>query len=228
MSFGIIASVGFGASAATATAIGATTLGVASTLKAGSDAKKGAQAAADAQTAAGDQIYKQWKEFEARADPYATGGLPAYEQQQALSGAQGAEAQQAAYDQYVESPGVAFMRERGLRGIDRNAAARGGNDLFGGNVEKAKIDYSQGLALQDFNNYWNRLGSVTNTGLAATQAIGGVGSQAASGQAQLTAGAGQSLAQGRIASGQAYQSGFQNLGTAAGNIYEQWQNRKQG
>lgn len=188
--------------------------------KSSADAQESAgQTAAQAQTDAADLLYKQFKETEARLLPYSEGGLPAFQQQQALSGALGQEAQQTAYDQYTESPGVAFARERGLRGIERSAAAPGGSDLFGGNVEKAKIDFSQGLAMQDFNNYWNRLGSVTNTGLAATQAIGGVGSQAASGQAQLTAGAGQSLADAGVAKAQTYQSALGNVGEAIGRIW---------
>jgi len=182
--------------------------------------KSAAKTAAGAQRESGEIIYKQFKETEKRLLPYSEGGLKAFEQQQALSGAEGPEAQQAAYDAYAESPGVAFARERGLRGIDRGAAAPGGNDLFSGNVDKARIGYSQGLALQDFNNYWNRLGSVAGTGLAATQAIGGVGSQAAQGQAQAVSNAGLMTAQGQVAAGQSYQSGLSSLGSALGNLYQ--------
>ena len=193
---------------------------VGSSVMSANASKSAARTAAGAQKDAGDQIYRQFKETEARLLPYSQGGLKAFKQQQALSGAEGAKAQQDAYNAYVESPGVAFARERGLRGIDRGAAAPGGNDLFSGNVDKARIGYSQGLALQDFGNYWNRLGSVTGTGLAATQAIGNVGSQAAQGQAQMTSNAGLTTAQGQVAAGQSYQSGLSSLGSALGNLYQ--------
>jgi len=196
MSWGIVASVG-------ASLVGS--------AMSSSAQKKAGREAADAQRESGDLIYKQFKDTEGRLLPYSQGGLGAFKQQQALSGALGRDAQQTAYDAYAESPGVAFLRERGLRGIDRGAAAPGGNDLFSGNVDKARIDYSQGLALQDFSNYWNRLGSVTGTGLAATQAIAGVGSQAAQGQAQAVSNAGLYGAQSKIAQANTYQSAFGDI-----------------
>lgn len=225
MSFGIIAGV--------ATGIGASVIGAKSQKKASqaqADAQlQGAQSASQAQEKAAELIYQQFKDTEARLAPYSDAGLPASQKQQALSGALGPEAQQTAYDEYVESPGVAFARERGLRAIDRNAAAQG--SLVGGNRDKARIDFAQGLAEQDFSNYFNRLGSITGTGLSAAQAIGGVSGQAAQGQAQMTAGAGQtlgagqagagqSLAAGQMGAAQSYQSGIGALGTGIGQMFE--------
>lgn len=205
-------------------AIAAGALVVGSSIYSARQQKKAGEAAARAQEAGGELIYQQFKDTEARLAPYSDAGLPAFQQQQALSGALGPVAQRAAFNAYQESPGVAFLRERGLRGIERSAAA--GGDLFGGNVEKAKIDYSQGLALQDFGNYFNRLGAITGTGLAAAQAIGGVGGQAAQGQAQMIAGAGADRAAARIGATNSYMSGLQMLGGglsgfSGGNTWQQ-------
>lgn len=114
--------------------------------------------------------------------PYATGGNESFQRQQALSGALGPEAQTQAFQQYEESPGVAFQREQGLRGIGQNLSARGG--LGGGNRLKAISEFNQGLALQDFQNQYNRLGAITQTGLSGAGALSGAGLSTASGVSQ--------------------------------------------
>jgi hypothetical protein len=192
--------------------------------------KKAAETAAQSQKEASELIYDQFQETKQALDPYSSGGIPAFERQQALSGSLGPEAQEEAYSEYVESPGVAFARERGLRGIERGAAAgQYGGDIFSGNVEKAKTEFATNIALQDFHNYYNRLGSVTGTGLAATKAIGGVGSEASQGQAEYIAGAGLERGAGQLQQAQTYQSAFQNIGDIAGKYFEQRkQNQAQG
>lgn len=202
MSFGIIGTV----------------LTVGSTVYSANKAKSAAQAQANAQIEASDTIYRQFKETERRLAPYSDAGLPAFQKQQALSGALGPAAQEQAYQEYRESPGVAFARERGLQAIDQNAAATG--QLISGNRDKRRMEFAQGMALQDFNNYFNRLGTITGTGLAAAQAIGGVGATASQGQAQMQAGAGQSIAAGQLGAAQAYQSGISNVGRALGGYFE--------
>lgn len=92
-------------------------------------------------------------------------GVQANNQQAALSGAMGPEAQAQAYAAFQDSPGQQFLRERGEQAVLRNAAATGG--LKGGNVMKALSDYGQGMAQQDFQNQFNRLGNVADRGLTA-------------------------------------------------------------
>jgi len=167
-----------------------------------------------------DLSAQQFAQTQERLDPFISGASGAFERQQALSGALGPEAQQQAFSQFQESPNVAFLREQGLRGIDTQASARG--QLGSGSREKARIGFSQGLALQDFNNQFNRLGAVTGTGLGAAQSLAGFGSQSAGQQAQLIGQAGAAQAQGAIGRGQAFQSGLagigQGLGTAIGGF----------
>jgi hypothetical protein len=92
-------------------------------------------------------------------------GVQANNAQAALSGAMGPEAQAQAYAQFQESPGQAFLREQGERALLRNQAAIGG--LGGGNVMKELTKYGQGLAAQDFDNYYNRMGTVADRGMQA-------------------------------------------------------------
>ena len=192
-------------------------LGAGLSLLGARESAKGAEKAAETAAGASDRsaeiIEKQFQTTKEALDPYIAGGPAAFEQQQALSGALGADAQRQAYADYVESPGVAFAREQGLRGINQQASAMGG--LGGGNRLKRLTEYSQGLALQDFNNYFNRLGTVTGTGLTAAQALGGVSGQAAAGQAQMTQLAGSQRAEGQTAAQQAYASGLSNIYGAA-------------
>ena len=180
---------------------------------AGKGAKDAAKTQANAQREAAQTIDDRYEENKAALSPYSSGGIAAFEKQQALSGALGAETQEGAYQDYRESPGVAFAREQGLRGINQQASATG--NLGGGNRLKRLTDYSQGLALQDFNNYFNRLGSVTGVGLGATQALAGVGSNSAAGQAQMQSNAGTSMAQGQLGANQAYSSGLADIYSGA-------------
>lgn len=79
------------------------------------------------------------------------------QRQQALSGALGAEAQSQAFTEFQESPNVAFLREQGLRQIGAGAGAGGG--LGGGDRLRELTKFSQGLALQDLEGQFGRLGA---------------------------------------------------------------------
>ena len=96
---------------------------------------------------------------------YNQGGAEAQRQMAALSGALGPEAQSLAMANFQESPGQRYLREQTERGVLRNAAAVGG--LGGGNVLKALQANAAGLAAQDFQNQFNRLGNVANRGMSA-------------------------------------------------------------
>ena len=210
--------------------VGSAVLGSRSASKASKAQVEGAQKGADAQLTASreaNQVLRdQFASTQKELQPFITGAGGAFQLQQAQSGALGPEAQQQAFTNFNESPGLKFLRDRGLQGIDRNAAAQG--SLIGGNTDKARIAFSQGLAQQDFGNQFNRLGAVTGTGLAAAQALGGVGSVAAQGQAQNITGAGfaaaqgfnaagAARAQGAIGQGNAFSSGFGDLASIFSN-----------
>jgi hypothetical protein len=110
-------------------------------------------------------------------NPYATPGAQSLQLQAALAGALGQPAQQQAYSQFQESPGQQYLREQSERALLRNQAALGG--LGGGNVRQELSRQAIGLAAQDFENSFNRLGSITGTGLTAASNQGALRGQEA-------------------------------------------------
>lgn len=80
------------------------------------------------------------------------------------------------YRGFEYTPGFEFQREEGLKGIDRQFAARGGFDS--GAAIRSAMRYDNGLRQQEYNNYLNRLGSMAGQGQIATQnAFGGFQNQ---------------------------------------------------
>jgi len=147
------------------------------TVKSSIDARKASKRAAGIQEQAGAAQQAEFETVREGLEPFRAGGLPAFEQQRALSGAAGPEAQALAFQQFQEDPGTQFLREQGLRLIEAGAGATGG--LGGGQRLRELTKFSQGLALQDLSSRFDRLGAVTGTGLRAAQAIGGVSGQVA-------------------------------------------------
>lgn len=120
--------------------------------------------------------------------PFAQTGVAANQQQAAFSGALGPQAQTQAFQGFQESPGQQFLEERGLRAVERSAAARGG--LGGGNVLSALQEQGIGFAAQNLAQQQSQLNQLANRGFGAVQQgadiATGTGSQI--GSARLQAG----------------------------------------
>lgn len=97
--------------------------------------------------------------------PFAQAGGQAINLQAALAGALGAPAQKQAYANFQESPGQQYLREQSERALLRNQAAIGG--LGGGRVRQELQRQAQGLAAQDFDASFARLGGLSTMGLGA-------------------------------------------------------------
>lgn len=192
----------------------------AATIYSSSKASKASGKASDAQQqAAKDSAAVQREMYlsnKATLDPFIAGGTEAFDVQRALSGAMGPEAQREAYASYEESPGVAWAREQGMKGMEADIASTGRG---GGARLKAISKFNQGLALQDFSASFNRLGSVTGVGLSAAGALAGVGMQSAAGQSQALTQGGQALAGGYLGRAAALQQGVSGLSSLAGMYY---------
>ena len=117
--------------------------------------------------------------------PFVEPGQQANSLQAALSGALGPEAQAQAFRDFQASPGQSFLQEQGERALTRNAAATGG--LGGGNVRRELVGFGQGLAQQDLQNQFGRLGDVATRGLSAGTTIGGLRGQQAGIQGNIGA-----------------------------------------
>ncbi len=149
----------------------------------GSDAAQKAadeQAASQAQALQAQQaMFKQGYDL---VQPYAAGGLGAFNQLSNLYGipysnaagtsAGGQAVANQAMGNFTNTPDYRFAFSQGLQALDRSAASRG-NLMSGGQVKGAQ-EFGQGLASQQFSNYFNRLLSLGQMGSqAAGTALGG-------------------------------------------------------
>jgi len=166
---------------------------------------KAAQRAAGAQVgAAAEATAEQRRQFDISreaAEPFRQAGLGALEQQQALLGLSGQEAQDLAMQQFQESPGQQFIRQRQERALLRNQAAIGG--LGGGNVRTALQQQAAGFAQQDLQNQLSRLGGIAGQGQVATTNIAQLGGQTATNIGNLLQAGGQAQASGILGAQQA-------------------------
>ena len=157
-------------------------------------------------------IRREFGETAEGLQPFIDPGQQAAQQQAALSGALGPEAQAQAFADFQGDPGTQFLREEGLRLIGSGAGATGG--VGGGERLRELTRFSQGLALQDLSNRFSRLGSVTGTGLQAAGSLGQLRGQASAGQAQGLQFAGRGRATGISSAGAAEAAGLVGAGEA--------------
>jgi len=150
---------------------------------------------------------------------YSQQGTGASNLQANMTGANGPEAQAAAYAQYQESPEQAYLREQSERAITRNAAATGG--LGGGNVLKELQRNATGLAMQDINNSFNRLNTVGDRGFNAAQGISGIDAGMGDRIGNMRFGAGNTLADMSFGTGQALAGGRTRAGELMAQNYGQ-------
>lgn len=133
------------------------------------------------QAAASEEaVAEQRRQFDISQEqfaPFREAGVSALEQQQALLGLSGQEAEQQALSQFQESPGQAFLRQRQERALLRNASAIGG--LGGGNVRTALQEQAAGIASTQLGDFQNRLASLTGSGQTATSNLAQLGGQTA-------------------------------------------------
>ena len=98
-----------------------------------------------------------------RLAPYITGGERAYEQQAALAGLSGPEAQRAAVEAISGSPGFQESVRQGEEALLSRAAATGG--LRGGNIQAALGQFRPQMLEQAINQAYGRFGGLAGTGL---------------------------------------------------------------
>ncbi|AVU02511.1 hypothetical protein ACQR5V_21355 [Xanthomonas oryzae pv. oryzicola] len=134
------------------------------------------------------------------------------------------------YSSFQESPDYQFTLQQGLQGLDRSAAARG--SLYSGGQQADIMQYGQGLASQQYNNYYNKLASLAGQGQSAASALAGVGNTYANATANnayqgaansnaltgLLTGVGSNLASNINYGGGGRQSSYTGNGTGAGSI----------
>lgn len=174
----------------------------------------------------------------AEFQPYADAGRSALQQEAAMTGALGPEAQQAAFDSFIESPGQKYLREQAEQALLRSSAATGG--LGGGRVKSALMEQAMGIAATRQNEHLANLRSLATRGQAAADSRAGtiaggadrlasimqsfgistanLATMTAQQKAQLAERAGLSLAQLEQAIGQGQISNLENFGQGVAQL----------
>jgi hypothetical protein len=122
--------------------------------------------------------------------------------------------------QFQQDPGYAFRLSEGQKGLDRQAAARGG--LISGGALKAAQRYGQEMGSQEYTNAFNRYQTERNARLNPLQSLAGVGQTATNQLGQFgaqNAGAMGNYMTGAAAAGAAGQMGSANAMTSGLGTY---------
>lgn len=144
-------------------------------------------------------------------------GYDAQQQQAALIGALGPEAQQQAIQAFQNSPGQDFLREEQERAIVRNASATGG--LGGGNVLEELQRRAAGRASQQFDTRVGQLGDLSTQGLNAANFSGVLGGQIGTARGELFSTAALETLKTRARLGEGLAGSFEAQGTAGSRVF---------
>ena len=212
-------------------------IGAGATLIGGSMQASAASDAAGAQSAAAQAgIDEQRRQFDAvqkllapyvqagntalgGLSPYAQAGAPALQQQMALAGLGGNQAQQAAINQIANSPLLQAQMRQGEQAMLQNASATGG--LRGGNLQGALAQFRPQMLQQAITDQYGRLGGLTALGQTTTQNLAQLGQSSAAGTGSAAMTTGSNIANLMGQQGAAQAGGA--LGSAAG-----WQSAMMG
>ena len=159
---------------------------------------------ADAAREGNALLDRQYQEARSDLAPYREGGNRAFQEMLNQLGLGDEPVEE--YGGFRETPGYQFAFDEGMRSLSGAASAAG--MLESGRHMKDAIRYGTGMAEQEYNNYYNRLGGVAQTGLNATSATTtaglNYGNQAATGLQR----AGDAEAAGAIGRAQAITDGI--------------------
>jgi hypothetical protein len=149
----------------------------AAALIGGRQSAKAAQGAADTSAAASDRAAELQREmFERNIElqaPFREAGINALNKLTPLA----TEYTPFGMGQFQADPGYAFRMSEGMKGLDRQAAARGG--LISGGALKAAQRYGQEMGSQEYMNAFNRYQTERNARLNPLQSLAGVGQTSA-------------------------------------------------
>ncbi|MBB6424938.1 hypothetical protein [Sphingopyxis sp. JAI128] len=178
---------------------GAAVVGAGSSIIAGNKASKAQKNAANAQIAEQRRQYDQ-----TRADyaPWRAAG------QSALSRLEN-EMKAGATTAFTKTPGYDFRLSEGVKAAERSAAARG--RLGSGATMKAVQRYGEGLASDEYGNWWNRNAGLAGVGQAATDSTTQAGMNAANNITGALGSAGNARASAYANTGSAINSGINNV-----------------
>jgi hypothetical protein len=162
-------------------------------------------AAAIQSEAAAEGVAEQRRQFDslqALLKPYTEAGLPALEQQQALLGLQGPEAERAAIERISGGERFQEITRQGEEAILSRASATGG--LRGGNVQAALAQFRPQLLNQLIEQQYGRLGGLTTLGQRSAAGVGTAGMESGENVSNLLAQQAQAGAGGELGRARAF------------------------
>lgn len=149
-------------------------------------------------------------------DPYREGGAQAYQQQLALSGLLGPEAEAAAIERVQMRPGFQSEIDMAEQALLQQASATGG--LRGGNIQGALAQFRPQMLRQAIEQEYGRFGGLSGLGAQITSNLASMGQASAAGTAGQAMGLGQSIAGLRGQQGAAMAGVQLAKGQALGNV----------
>jgi hypothetical protein len=169
-----------------------------------------ANKAADAQTEAAERgIEEQRRQFDAvqaLLKPYVDAGQPALQQQQALLGLSGPEAQAQAIAALESGASYQANVRQGEEALLQNASATGG--LRGGNIQGALGQFRPAMLQAEIDRQYGRLGGLTTLGQQSAAGVGSAGLQTGARIGAYETNIGQAQAGAELQSGKALSSVF--------------------
>jgi hypothetical protein len=157
---------------AAAITVGTTLYGASQQKGAAKSAANAQQQAADAATA---EQARQYDQTRADQQPWMQAGQQALGQMQSLNSGD--------FSSFKQSPDYQFAFDQGLQGLDRSAASRG--SLYSGGQSADLMKFGQGLASQNYNQYYNRLAGLSGAGQTTATGLGQLGQQYANNVGQI-------------------------------------------
>ena len=196
---------------------GAGVLGAGAAIYGSSKAASAQERAANQANATQLQMYNQQREDLAPYSEAGTEGLNALRSYLGVGGDTSAANyggfnQRFGMDQFTADPGYAFRLSEGMKGLNANAAARGG--LISGAALKAATNYGQQAGSQEYTNAFNRFMQQKEAERTGYSDLTRVGQASAAGQAAAAGQYGTAAATNLANAGQAQASGYVGMTNA--------------
>ena len=138
--------------------------------------------------------------------PYNDAGRTALSTMQQLNGGN--------YSSFTQSPDYQFALDQGTKALDASAAAKG--TLFSGGYGRQMQQFGQGLASQNYNQYYNHLQGIASQGESAAANVGYNNMGYANAATGINTNNGQAQAMGTLGQAGAWNNALNQMSAAYG------------
>lgn len=121
------------------------------------------------------------------------------------------------FSAFTQSPDYQFALDEGFKAMDRSAAARG--RLYSGGYGQDLTKYGQGLATQNYGNYYNRLAAMAGVGQTTASGLGQLGANYANSMGTALQNNASNRASSYMNQANAWNNGLTQVSGIAGNYF---------